>query len=57
MIYYEYAFSIVFLMLLGAIAAKAGGSKISIAVGRICCWGTAAMALTAIIGYIFGVST
>jgi VIT1/CCC1 family predicted Fe2+/Mn2+ transporter len=43
-------------MILGAVAAKAGGSKISTAVIRICFWGTAAMALTALVGYLFGVN-
>ncbi|MYY49126.1 VIT family protein [Elizabethkingia anophelis] len=56
MLYYEYGFSIIFLMILGAVAAKAGGSKISTAVIRICFWGTAAMALTALVGYLFGVN-
>jgi len=56
MVYYEYGFSIVFLMILGAVAAKAGGSNIGIAIGRICFWGTVAMALTALVGYLFGVN-
>ena len=56
MVYYEYAFSILFLMVLGAVAAKAGGSSIGIAVGRICFWGTAAMAITALVGHLFGVN-
>lgn len=56
MVYFQYGFSIVFLMILGAISAKTGGSKISIAVMRICFWGTVAMGVTALIGHIFGVN-
>lgn len=55
MVYYQYGFSIVFLMLLGAVAAKTGGAKMGIAMLRICFWGTVAMAVTAFIGHIFGV--
>ncbi len=53
MVWYQYAFSIVFLMVLGAIAAKAGGSGIGRGVLRICFWGTVAMAATAFVGYLF----
>ncbi|UPQ75662.1 VIT1/CCC1 transporter family protein [Chryseobacterium nepalense] len=56
MVYFQYGFSIVFLMILGAISAKTGGSKIGIAVMRICFWGTVAMGITALIGHIFGVN-
>jgi len=55
--YSLYAFSIVFLMLLGALAAKTGGAGIGKAVVRITFWGTVAMGLTALVGYLFGVST
>ena len=54
--YLLYGFSIVFLILLGAVAAKAGGSSITKAVLRITFWGTVAMGLTALVGYLFGVS-
>ncbi|TDQ16456.1 VIT1/CCC1 family predicted Fe2+/Mn2+ transporter [Algoriphagus boseongensis] len=54
--YSLYGFSIVSLMILGAIAAKTGGSSISKAIGRITIWGTLAMGLTALVGYFFGVS-
>lgn len=57
MIPYQYLFSIVFLMFLGAVAAKAGGSGIRKAVMRICFWGTVAMGATALVGYLFGVNT
>jgi len=56
MILFQYAFSILFLALLGAIAAKTGGSSIWKAIIRITFWGTLAMLLTALIGYLFGVS-
>lgn len=57
MILFQYAFSILFLALLGAIAAKTGGSRVWKAVIRITFWGTLAMLFTALIGYLFGVST
>ena len=54
--YYLYGFSIIFLIVLGALAAKAGGSSMKKAILRISFWGTAAMGLTALVGYLFGVS-
>jgi vacuolar iron transporter family protein len=57
MVVYQYSFSIVFLALMGVIAAQAGGSSIAKAVIRICLWGTIAMGITALVGYIFGVKT
>jgi VIT1/CCC1 family predicted Fe2+/Mn2+ transporter len=54
--YYLYGFSILFLAFLGSIAAKAGGSSILKAVGRITFWGTIAMGLTALVGSLFGVT-
>lgn len=57
MVFYQYGFSILFLALSGIMAAKAGGSNILKAVLRICIWGTFAMAVSALIGYIFGVQT
>ncbi|REC47200.1 VIT1/CCC1 transporter family protein [Chryseobacterium pennipullorum] len=56
MVYFQYGFSILFLMLLGAVSARAGGSNIKIAVLRICFWGTVAMGITALVGHLFGVS-
>ncbi len=56
MVYFQYGFSIVFLMILGAVSARTGGSKIGIAVLRICFWGTIAMGITAFVGHLFGVS-
>lgn len=54
--YYLYGFAIFFLVLLGAMAAKAGGSSILKAVARVTFWGTVAMGLTALVGHFFGVS-
>ncbi len=54
--YYLYGFAIFFLILLGALAAKTGGSNIGKAILRITFWGTIAMGLTAIVGYLFGVN-
>ena len=51
-----YGFSIIFLITLGIIAAKTGGSSIKKAILRITIWGTLAMGLTALVGYIFGVN-
>ena len=56
MVYIQYTFSIVFLMILGAIAAKTGGSHIGTAVLRIAFWGTAAMAITALVGHLFSIN-
>src|SRR6187549_2995622 len=39
-----------------AIAAKTGGSNIKKAIRRITIWGTIAMGLSALVGYIFGVN-
>lgn len=57
MVICQYSFSIVFLAISAIVAAKAGGSSINKAVIRICFWGTAAMLMTAAVGYIFGVKT
>ena len=48
-------FSLVFLTLLGGIAARAGGAPITIGAIRVTFWGALAMALTAGVGRIFGV--
>ena len=57
MVFYQYGFAIIFLALSGALAAKVGGSNISKAITRICFWGTVAMGMTALVGYLFGVKT
>lgn len=56
MVYYQYGFTIAFLALLGAVAAKTGGSNIGKAILRITLWGTIAMVLTAVVGHFFGVT-
>ncbi len=52
--YYLYVFAIIFLVVLGGVAAKTGGSSITKAIIRITFWGTVAMGLTALVGYLFG---
>lgn len=54
--YFLYAFSILFLIVLGIIAAKIGGSSVIKAILRITIWGTLAMGLTALVGYLFSVN-
>lgn len=54
--YWLYGSTIVFLIILGATAAKTGGSNILKAVIRITVWGTIAMGLSAFVGYLFGVN-
>jgi len=46
--------SLIFLALLGAIGARAGGASVFRAMFRVTFWGTFAMALTAGIGRLFG---
>tara|TARA_R110002167_G_scaffold31087_3_gene102417 strand:+ start:558 stop:1067 length:510 start_codon:yes stop_codon:yes gene_type:complete len=47
--------SLVFLALLGGIAASAGGASIAVGAIRVTFWGALAMAITAGVGRIFGV--
>lgn len=54
--YFLYGFTILSLIILGAVSAKTGGSSIGKAVIRIVIWGTIAMGLSALVGYVFGVS-
>ncbi|PHQ28893.1 VIT1/CCC1 transporter family protein [Leeuwenhoekiella nanhaiensis] len=54
--YVQYAAAILFLIALGATAARTGGSKMSTAVMRITIWGTLAMVASALIGHLFGVN-
>lgn len=56
MVYFQYGFAILFLIVLGTISAKSGGAKPLIPVLRICLWGTVAMVATAVIGYLFDVN-
>lgn len=47
--------SLVFLALLGAVAARAGGASALRGSARVMFWGALAMALTALVGRLFGV--
>ncbi|MCU0386003.1 MAG: VIT family protein [Flavihumibacter sp.] len=53
--YFLYGFTMLSLIILGAVSAKTGGSSISKAIIRIVIWGTIAMVLSAAVGYLFGV--
>lgn len=53
--YWLYGFTTIFLIVLGTTAAKTGGSNVKKAILRITIWGTIAMGLSALVGYIFGV--
>lgn len=54
--YYLYAFTIISLAILGMTSAKTGGASVWKAVIRVVIWGTIAMGLSALVGYIFGVN-
>ena len=51
-----YGFTIFFLIILGVMSAKTGGSSVKKAILRITIWGTLAMGLSAFVGYLFGVN-
>ncbi len=48
------ASSLVFLALLGGLAARTGGAKVAVGAVRVTLWGALAMAATAIVGTFFG---
>lgn len=48
--------SLLFLALLGSLAARAGGASVITAAARVTFWGALAMALTAGVGTLFGVT-
>lgn len=50
------ALAIVLLGTLGAVAARTGGAPVLRAAFRVCFWGSIAMALTALVGKLFGIS-
>lgn len=54
--YMLYGFTIVALMVLGAVSAKTGGAEMGKPIIRIVVWGTLAMGLSALVGYMFGVN-
>jgi VIT1/CCC1 family predicted Fe2+/Mn2+ transporter len=46
--------SLLFLALLGALAARAGGAKVAPSTIRVTFWGALAMGITAGVGVLFG---
>lgn len=56
MVIAQYIFTTFFLVILGIVSARAGGAPVYKAILRITFWGTVAMGLTALVGYIFGIS-
>jgi VIT1/CCC1 family predicted Fe2+/Mn2+ transporter len=46
--------SLVFLALLGGLAARAGGAGVMVGAMRVTFWGALAMAVTAAVGSLFG---
>jgi vacuolar iron transporter family protein len=53
---YVSVLSLLFLSLLGGLAARAGGANLWKGAWRVTCWGALAMATTAGVGYLFGVA-
>ncbi len=53
--YALYLVTIIALIVLGAVSARAGGSGIAKAIIRVVVWGSIAMGLSALVGYLFGV--
>ena len=49
-----YGTSLVFLALLGGLAARAGGARVTVGAMRVTLWGALAMGLTAGVGALFG---
>lgn len=56
MAYFLYGFTCLSLIILGVVSSKTGGSSVGKAVIRIVIWGSIAMGLSALVGYIFGVN-
>lgn len=56
MLYYQYGFTLLFLIILGYLSARGGGSHILQSILRITIWGTLAMIASAFAGYLFGVN-
>jgi VIT1/CCC1 family predicted Fe2+/Mn2+ transporter len=55
MVMYQYSYTIAFLVLLGYLTAKTGGSSVLKAILRITLLGTVTMGLTAYVGYLFNI--
>ena len=49
-----YGTSLMFLALLGGLAARAGGARVAVGAMRVTLWGALAMGLTAGVGALFG---
>lgn len=56
MVYLQYLATLVLLVVLGTLAAKAGGAGVLKSILRLTFWGTVAMGITALIGYLFDVN-
>lgn len=56
MVYYQYGFTLVFLVILGYLSARGGGSHIMNSILRVVIWGTLAMIAAGFTGYLFGVN-
>ena len=54
--YWIYGLTMTFLIILGSLSAKIGGSSMRKAIVRITIWGTIAMGISALVGYLFGVN-
>lgn len=54
---YVSGISLVFLAVLGAMAAKAGGARVAFGALRVTFWGALAMAVTAVVGALFGATS
>jgi len=54
--YWLYGLTLFFLVVLGAASARAGGSSVPKSILRITIWGTIAMGISALVGYLFGVN-
>ena len=48
------ALSLILLAFLGGLAARAGGASILVGAARVTFWGLIAMAVTSVVGYLFG---
>lgn len=55
MVWAQYLFTLLFLVLLGYLSARTGGASVVRPILRIVLWGTLAMAGTALVGWLFGV--
>lgn len=54
--YFLYGVTILSLIILGVVSAKSGGASIGKAILRIVIWGSMAMLISALVGYVFGVN-